>query len=131
MPPRLTLNYILGLTNKNSTIFNNNDYYQLYSQVKGTNMLNSNTKQSLGATMDSLKNSPKALSPNQDFFKNFDDNIATATKYDAKYGSDYVNDLTASNLSMFNINTSAEKQLNFSRGISSRQVNFYISFNVI
>ena len=88
-------------------------------------MLNSNTKQSSReGAINSLKNSPKALSPNQDFFRNFDDNIGTATKYDGKYGLDYMNDLTASNLSLFPINTSAEKQLNFSRGISSRQVIF-------
>ena len=82
----------------------------------------------------SLKNSPKVLSPNQDFFRNFDDNLlGTATKYDAKFTSDCMNDLTSSSLSMFTINTSAEKQLNFSRGISSRQVttNYLLNFLLI
>ena len=103
-------------------ISNNNDYHQLYSDPNTTNLLNSNTKSSFRGIMNSLKNSPKVLSPNQDFFRNFDDNLGTATKYDTKFTSDCMNDLTSSNLSMFTINTSAEKQLNFSRGISSRQV---------
>jgi tetratricopeptide (TPR) repeat protein len=106
---------------KGTTAKKNNDYFQNFSEeksLKGNNVISSTTKQTM-SLIDSLKNSPKILSPNEEFLKTFDGNL---NKFDPKYSMDIMQELGANNLSFLGINTSAERQLNYSRAtISYRQ----------